>query len=757
MSMIGKTLAHYQITSGLGRGGMGVVYKAVDTKLGRYVALKFLPEELYQDRRAVERLKREARSASALNHPNICTVYDIDECEGLTFVSMELLEGQTLKQRIADGPLKVEELLHVALQITEALSVAHAKGIIHRDIKPTNIFITRSGGAKILDFGLAKLPAVRLKSSEITLTAMEPLTRMGSAVGTIAYMSPEQARGDELDGRSDLFSFGAVLYEMATGLQAFTGNTPAIIFEAILNKTPVSAVRLNPELPDAMEGIINRALEKDQNLRYQSASDLRADLWRTRRNRGSGLKSVSGATDTTIPSIAVLPFTNMSADPEQEYFCDGMSEELINALTKIKDLHVVARTSAFSFKGRDIDIREIGKKLGVGKLLEGSVRKAGNKLRITAQLVNVSDGYHLWSERYDREMDDVFAIQDEITLAIVDNLKVSLLGGEEAKITKRHTRDLDAYNLYLKGRHFWGLRTGEGFKKAIECYQQALKIDPNYAPAYAGLADTLGFLGFFSFLPPEDAFSKCKEMATKALAIDNMLSEAHLSLAMNSGFYERDWYLADRQFKHAIEINPNNAYAHYLYSLYLIGLGRLDEADEHLQRALALDPLSHIINMLVAVLQLYKRQYEKAIEKFERALELHPTFGMAHMHLGRAFCMRKMYQEAVSVAQKGVEFTGGAPLAKGVYGYILAMSGDKEKGEQVLFELKEQAKLGFVPAFAVTLIYIGLGDKENAFDWFEKGIEQRDPALFHIKASPEADILRSDPRYEALLEKMNLA
>lgn len=731
----------YKIIEELGSGGMGKVYRVLDKKTDEELALKLIRPEVSADKKTIERFTNELKLAHKISHRNVCRIFHLGEEEGTHYITMEYLKGEDLKNRLDKVKrFDANTFLDIAKQLCEGLSEAHRVGVIHRDLKPANIMIDKDGHVQIMDFGIAR-----------SLEA-KGVTEAGMIIGTPEYMSPEQVEGKRTDQRSDIYSLGIILYEMLTGQVPFKGETLIDIAIKQKSEKPKDPSEIHSQIPKSLARLILKCLEKDKEKRFQNTALLMSELQRL---------GEADSEDIQIPeektSIAVLPFTNMSADPEQEYFCDGMSEELINALTKVKELHVVARTSAFSFKGKDIDIREIGEKLDVDKVLEGSVRKAGDKLRITAQLINVSDGYHLWSERYDREMDDVFAIQDEITMAIVDNLKVSLLGGEKTEITKRHTKDLDAYNLYLKGRHFWSIRTGEGFKKAIECYQHALKIDPNYAPAYAGMADAFGFLGFFSFVPPQDVFTKCKEMAKKALAIDNMLSEAHTSLAMASGFYERNWSYADREFKRAIEINPNNPYAQYLYALYLIGLDRLDEAEGYIHRALALDPLSHIINMFVAFLLLYRRQYDESIKAFKRALELHPTFGMAYIHLGRAYCMKKMYKEAISAVQKGVDFSGGAPIARGLSGCILALSGQKDEAEKVLFELKERAELGFVPSFAVMLIYIGLGDKDNAFEWFENGIEQRDPALFHIKASPEADILRSDPRYEALLKKMNLA
>ncbi len=511
--MIGKAISHYRILELIGGGGMGVVYRAEDERLGRQVALKFLPEDVASDPTSVERFRREARAAAALNHPNICSIYDIDDYDGRPFIVMELLEGQTLQRRFETGPIGPDETRDIGIQLARGLEAAHSEGIIHRDIKPANIFITDGGVAKILDFGLAKWarPAEKQSGHDQTIDGTLGLTREGTTVGTIMYMSPEQALGRELDRRTDLFSLGAVLHEMATGQLASDGDTAAAVFDAILNAKPGAVSSINPDVPAGFDPIIGRLLEKDPERRYEKAYDLLDDLESLRHDKASG--SVATACSTGCPpncsthsqsstaSIAVLPFTHMSSRRDEDYFCDGLAEELITALSKLEGLSVASRTSAFAFRDKAMDIRSIARELGVRTVLEGSVRKAGDRLRISAQLINASDGYHIWSERYDREIDDVFAIQDDIAQSIVANLRPRLLE-ESGPIVDCCTENPEAYNLYLKGRHFWHRRFHGVVDQAIEYFGKAIALDPNIAPAYAGLADCYLLLGNHSLNRP---------------------------------------------------------------------------------------------------------------------------------------------------------------------------------------------------------------------------------------------------------------
>ncbi|MCJ7459822.1 MAG: protein kinase [candidate division Zixibacteria bacterium] len=735
--MIGRTISHYKILEKLGEGGMGVVYKAQDIKLDRIVALKFLPKHLLCDQEAKTRFEHEAKAASSLNHPNITTIHEIDEFEGECFIAMEYVEGNSLKELIKEKTFTIEEVLNIATQVAEGLNAAHKKGIVHRDIKSDNIMLTVDGLVKIMDFGLAKLRGV------------SKLTRTGSTVGTLGYMSPEQVQGIEVDQRSDIFSFGVVLYEMITGQLPFKGEHEAAIIYSILNEAPEPLARCKANIPGELQRTVDKALSKNREERYQHIDDFRADLKKIP-------KEVEFHTINPQPSIAVLPFTNLSADKEQEYFCDGMAEEIINALSQIEDLRVVARTSAFFFRGKEMDIREIGRKLNVETVMEGSVRKAGNRLRITAQLVNVADGYHLWSERYDREIDDVFAIQDEISLAIVDKLKVKLLKEEKAKLVKRFTDDQEAFNLYLKGRYFWNRRYEGGLQKGIECFHQAINKDPLYALAYAGIADCYVLLGHFGWLPPKEAYPRARVAAEKALEIDDTLAEAHTSMGWIHTFYDWDWVAAEDEFNRALELNPNYATGHEWYGVSLAPMRRFDEGTVSVKRALELDPLSLMINSVYGLGLYWERRYDEALDQYRKTVEMDPNFSLVYLFLGWTYSAKGMWEEAIVASNKFMTLSQGNPFGVGTLGSVYAMSGQRYKALKMLDRLNELSQERYVSPFYRAIIYMGLGEKDQAFEYLEKAYLERESWMATLGTFPLLDSLRSDPRFTALLKKMGL-
>ena len=553
----GTKLGPYAIVSQLGQGGMGVVYTAHDPRLDRHVAIKLLPPDLTRDDTAKRRFLQEAKAASALDHPNICTIFEINETDdGQLYLVMAHYEGETLKERIGKGPLDLSDAIDIAMQIGQGLAEAHGAGIVHRDIKPANLLVTKTGVVKILDFGLAKL------------LGSEGVTQTGTTVGTVAYMSPEQARGQDVDHRTDIWSLGVVLYEMLAGTRPFQGKNLLSISNAILEKEQASLT--GPS--SAGQNVINRALQKDPSKRFHTVRDLLGEL----KLKGG---ADAGPSSLDLPSIAVLPFRNMSADPEQEYFCEGLAEELIDALARLDGLHVAARTSAFQFGGKGHDLQEIGEKLRVKTILEGSVRRAGNRLRVNAQLINAKDGYHLWSERYDRDMDDIFAVQDDIARAVVEKLKVRLLVEQGAPIITRPTDNLDAYHLYLKGRYYIARYTGEMFEKARESFAQALALEPAYAQAHAGIAQVHTLKAFRSYAAPHTVMPDAKDAALKALSLDETVADAHVALAMVLQFYEWNWTGAEREYRRALELNPGDMAVREMYSYLLGQVGRAEESN----------------------------------------------------------------------------------------------------------------------------------------------------------------------------------
>jgi len=719
---------------------MGVVYKAQDLTLDRPVALKFLPPDLTRDPEARQRFTLEAKAASALDHPNICAIHELGETEeGQIFIAMTCYEGETLQQKIARGPLGGEDAVNVALQIASALAEAHKAGIVHRDVKPANVIMTRDGTAKIIDFGLAKL-AGRAR-----------LTRTGSTMGTAAYMSPEQARGEEIDSRTDLWSLGVVLYEMLAGRSPFAAEHEQAVVYRILNEDPQPLATHSPEIPLALERIVEKALQKDPVERYPSAMDMLQELTLVKRG-GEAIPPVP----TSFASIAILPFEDMSPEHDQEYFCDGVAEELINALTHVGGLRVVARTSSFAFKGQRKDVREIGRKLGVGTLLEGSVRKADRRLRITVQLTSVHDGSSLWSERYDRDCEDIFAIQDDVCVSIVEHLKVTLGRGDRSNLVRRRANDHEAYNLYLKGRFLFNQRKHESVAKSVEYYTQAIAIDPAFALAYAGLTESYEMLGSWHVMPMDAAFAEARKASTTALCLDERLPESHVAAGYVSLFCDWNWSAAERHFQRALTMNPACAEAHHMRAHYLELMGKFEMSLSEIRRALELEPVSPGLSSCAVQILFHSRRFDEAIRQGYAALEMAPGFYGLYGWIGAAYVKNGLLGPASTALQEGLRHLPDDPRLQSLSGYLSGISRNFEAADDCLTRLKSVSKARHVDPYYTAWVLEALGDRPAACEMLERAYNEHSGWLPWMSVDPLLDDLRTDPRAVRLLGRLGL-
>ena len=772
--MIGQTISHYRILEQIGAGGMGIVYKALDTRLGRAVALKFLPERLAHEPQALERFRREARAASALSHPGICTIYDIGEQDGRAFIAMEFIDGETLHSHIHGKPLPLEEITRLGMQIAEALDVAHAEGIIHRDIKPANIFVTKRGQAKVLDFGVAKLipKGVAVASGDFSGDAPDSTSIAGIVSGTPSYMSPEQIRGDTLDPRTDIFSLGLVLYEMATARQAFGNGTGGMIIEAVLTRPPVPARSINPDIPSGLEEIIDKALEKDREKRYQHAVELRDDLQRLERGSDSWWKAApsdsksvllslsrTGAArparaSKTIDSLAVLPFENVSRDPKHEYLSDGIAGSLINILATIPKLRVMAQSTVFRYKGRGTDPQGVGRELNVRAVLTGRMMESGGALRIGTELVDVATGLQLWGAQFDRKPGDIFAIQDEISAEIADKLRLKLTRAEKKRLIKRQTQNAEAYRLYLQGRHHWNRWTEEGFYRAIQYFQQAVEKDPGYALAHAGVADSYVLLGWNGYLPPREAFPKAKMAAKEALWHDPDLGEAHTPLAAALWLYDWQWQEAQTEFQRSLALNPAYPTANHWYAEYVMTMGHHEEAIARMRKSRELDPLSLIISVAIGWAFYMNRRYDEAIEQLRRTVELDPNYPVAYWILGLALRKMGRFEQAISDGEKGVMLSGGSPIMRAALGQTFGAAGKRGEAMSILDDLAGLARQKYIAAYFFAGIHAGLGEDDRAIEYLEKSLEEHSHWLIYLHLDPSMDGLRSNPRFQDLLRAL---
>jgi len=787
----GSTFAgRYQIIEELGKGGMGKVYKVFDTKIKEKIALKLIKTEIASDKETIERFSNEIRLARKIGHRNVCRMFDIGEAEGTHFITMEYVSGEDLKTmiRMATG-LSIGAVLSIGKQVCDGLAEAHSLGVVHRDLKPQNIMIDKGGNAKIMDFGIAR------SISEKGITGPSVL------IGTPEYMSPEQAEAKEVDHQSDIYSLGIILYEMATGRVPFEGDTALSIAMKHKGEIPKNPKQFNPNIPDDLSGVILKCIEKDRAKRYQTAAEVRSQLekiekgiptterivperkpltsreitvkfspkrlfipaliviiliigaaviWRLVLQKGT--KSITSSTR----SIAVLPFVDYSPEKGHEYLCEGIPDTLINALNYIQDLRVPARTSAFSFQGKEYDIREIGQKLNVDNVLEGSIQVVGNNLRVTARLSEVKDGYQLWNASYDRKLEDVFVIQDEIAQAIVKALKIKLLGEKEAPFIRRYTENIEAYSLYLKGLYYWNKRTGKDLSTAIEFYESAIREDPNYALAYMGLADSYSLLTIYSDARPKESFPKAKAAAMKALELDENLAEAHNSLAYVFERYDWNWKASEAEFRRALELNPNYATGHFWYSELLMTFGRFEESILEMKRALELDPVSLIINASLGYAYLQAGQPDQALPQLRKTLEMDPNFAYAHQILGMTYTEMKRFDEAIDELKKARELSGNAVMMVASLGLAYGEAGKLEEAKKILGELEAKSQEQYVSPYWTAALYGVLGDIDKTFELMNKAVEERSEWILAIKSGLAFIPFHSDPRYHALLKKIGL-